>query len=285
MQGLIDHGVAGLHHLNNGHIDCMDSNYKIYFGLGQHLTLINTPEVFKVSVAGIKLGHYLTHTLAPDISNRSFLDIGTGSGVHALLIRALGGHDIIATDISEKSIDQARLHEHINFNQAKISFLVSDLFNNTAGRKFHTIVFNPPGWRTPSPSLLRRLKAIELPGEIPIESMFYGEHVITRFLEDLPQYLEPTGKAIVGLNSLVGIRDVLSRYNQRHNGAPPLVYKLAERHTLPLLYYSANWKACRKHLTKEFEHWSSQDLATYSVDHNGNIYWSYEIIEFSLRTI
>lgn len=280
MQGLIDHGIVTHHPLENENTEHLDDTYEIYFGLGQSLNLVDSTEVFKVSLAGVRLGHYLIQHLDSLTSTKSFLDIGTGSGVHALLMRKIGNNQITATDISKQSIEQAKLHERINFKKNSISFLVSDLFKNIPEQQFQTVIFNPPGWRTPSQSFLKTLKAIDQTGQIPIQAMFYGEKVISRFLDDLPRYLAPEGTAIVGLNSLVGISSVLSTYNKKHKGTPPLAYRLMERHTFPLFYYSPHWKTLRKHLTEEFEHWSKKDLATYSTDQNGNIFWSYEIVEF-----
>lgn len=283
MQGLIDHGAANQNQLNSENIKYSNNKYKIYFGLGQSLSFIHSPEVFKVSLAGVKLGSYLTQSLNSSTANESFLDIGTGSGVHALLMRKLGNKDVTATDICECSIEQAKRHEDINFKKNAISFCVSDLFNSLPERQFQTIVFNPPGWRTPSQSIALRLKCSEQAGGIPVQAMFYGEEVVSRFLQDLPKYLSSTGRAIVGLNSLVGIRDILYNYNKVYNGSPPLAYRLVERHTLPLLYYSNTWQMLSEQLKKEFESWSRQDLAAYSTDQNGNIFWSYEIIEFFHR--
>lgn len=280
MQGLIDHGLAGKHYLKCDEVEYPGDTYTIYFGLGLQLNLIHSPKVFKVSLAGVRLGCYLLRSFSSNRINKSFLDIGTGSGVHALLIRKLGGHDIVATDISEQAIEQAKLHEHLNFKHPAISFYACDLFNNLPERQFETIIFNPPGWRTPSPSLTQRLEIITQTGQLPIQAMFYGEKVIARFLDDLPRYLAPSGRAIVGLNSLVGIRDVLDRYKETHHGAPPLTYRLMERHTLPLLYYSDQWQMTSKLLKREFQHWANHDLASYATDKNGTIFWSYEIIEF-----
>ncbi|AZE83603.1 hypothetical protein C4J98_2190 [Pseudomonas orientalis] len=280
MQGLIDHGLAGHHYLERDEVEYPEDTYRIYFGLGLQLYLIHSARVFQVSLAGVRLGDYLLRSLSSGGSNNSFLDVGTGSGVHALLTRKLGGHDIFATDISQHAIEQAKLHEHLNFKQPAISFCTGDLFDNLPERKFETIIFNPPGWRTPSPSLIQRLDVIAQTGQLPIQAMFYGEKVIARFLDDLPRYLAPAGTAIVGLNSLVGIRDVLDRYKEKHHGAPPLTYRLKERHTLPLLYYSDQWQMTSELLKREFQRWANHDLAAYATDKNGAIFWSYEIIEF-----
>lgn len=285
MRGLIDHGIAGRLLSKNDYQNRREDTYKIYFGLGQSVSLAHAPGVFEVSLAGIRFGNHLVQLLTSNSSayNRSFLDIGTGSGVHALLLRKLGGKDITATDVCEKSITQAKINESINFKQHAISFLVSDLFDGLPERKFQTIVFNPPGWRTPSHALTKRLERQNHVDQLPIRAMFYGEEVLGRFLEQLPNYLDATGMAVVGLNSLAGIRDVLNRYDRNYNNQPPLTYKLVERHTFPLIHYSEQWKSLDKYLKLEFESWSDFDVAAYSIDQSGNIYWPYEIIVFSLR--
>lgn len=285
MRGLLDHGMAGKHHLTNEYANSADDTYKVYFGLGHSLKLINIPTVFKVSLAGLRLGNYLVQSATRETLNKSFLDIGTGSGVHALLMRRLGNSDVNASDISQESIAQAKIHERINFEQGTINFSVSDLFESFTDRQFQTITFNPPGWRTPSSALIQKLEMPSQSGQMPISSMFYGEEVVSRFLEDLPKYLAPRGRAIVGLNSLIGIHDLLNRYNQKHKNTPPLIYKLVERHTFPLLYYTHDWHRLSNSLKNEFENLAKQDLADYATDQCGNIYWSYEIIEFSHSTL
>ncbi|QVM99418.1 methyltransferase [Pseudomonas rhodesiae] len=282
MQGLLDHNeTAAKKHLSTEHIE---NKYKIYFGLGLCINLTHAPKVFKVSQAGIKLGDYLVRSLDSSAFKQSFLDLGTGTGVHALLMRKLGNNDITATDISEISIKQAKFHENLNFKNNKIEFHTGDLFEDLSERRFQTIVFNPPGWRTPSQALINKLRKADPATELPIQAMFYGDEVVSRFLEQLPAHLNSKGKAIIGLNSLIGIQDVLSRYIQKHRGTPPLAYKLIERHTIPLLYYSNAWQSIEKSLKEEFEKWSKQDLAAYSTDAHGNIFWSYEIIELYHRT-
>lgn len=281
MRDLIDRSLGDLHHLQDGLATNIEKTYKVYFGLGQSINLIHSPEVFKVSLAGIKLGHYLVRSFDQSIANRSVLDLGTGSGVHALLMRKLGCSDITATDISKESIKHAIINELANFKDSSISFYTSNLFENVPICKFQTIIFNPPGWRTPSKALVKRLNMKNQPAHLPVNAMFFGDDVIMRFLEDLPRYLDPTGTAIVGLNSLVGIRDVLERYNKKYGGKPPLVYKLVERHDLPPIHYSHQWERLSKYLKEEFYNLAARDLAAYSTDDNGEIYWSYEIVEFS----
>jgi len=44
--------------------------YELYFSLGQNLKLAPTPDVFKVSLTGIKLGNHLVQRLNPKILSR-----------------------------------------------------------------------------------------------------------------------------------------------------------------------------------------------------------------------
>lgn len=113
--------------------------------------------------------------------------------------------------------------------------------------------------------------------------MFYGDSVLLRFLLELPEHLHIKGRAIIGVNSLVGIQDVFGRYRAAHNSSPPLSFKLLERHTFPLLFYSGAWHRMRVNLLQEFSRWCNQNGAAYTMDTRGNLYWSYELIECRIR--
>jgi release factor glutamine methyltransferase len=252
-----------------------------YFGLGHSIRLGGDPHVFKVSLAGLALGACLVKRLGVRDMEGRILDLGTGSGVHALLLRSLGAESIVGTDICPQAVALAQQNEALNFGDRRIVFQVSDLFSSLSPNgTFDTIIFNPPGWRTPSHSLLARLAAIDTAGAMSPRSMFYGDQVLSRFLNEVPRYLSTTGRAIVGLNSMVGIRDVLEQYRGQHDGKPPLQCRLLERHTFPLLYYSPQWEALGDPLLTEFQQWRDQKLAAFSLDRSGGLYWSYEIVEF-----
>lgn len=74
------------------------------------------------------------------------LDLCTGSGIIAITLKKeiVEKHtEIVASDISEKSLSIAIENANNNNNNANITFIKSDLFDNISG-KFDLIISNPP---------------------------------------------------------------------------------------------------------------------------------------------
>lgn len=86
---------------NRAHIALQSGDkgmYSAYFGLGHQVKLQDKPGVFKVSLAGTALGAYLLKGLSQGELTGRLLDVGTGSGVLALLLRSMGAEDITASE-------------------------------------------------------------------------------------------------------------------------------------------------------------------------------------------
>jgi hypothetical protein len=79
-------------------------------------------------------------TVRPE--TESALDLGTGSGIQALLLAA---HikSVTATDINRRALGYGELNAYLN-NRQNIQFLEGDLFAPVAGEQFDLIVSNPP---------------------------------------------------------------------------------------------------------------------------------------------
>lgn len=75
------------------------------------------------------------------------LDLGTGCGIQALHARRFARR-VVATDISERALDYARLNAELNGVDG-IEFRLGDLFAPVAGERFDRIVSNPPFVITP----------------------------------------------------------------------------------------------------------------------------------------
>ncbi|HEY6568230.1 MAG TPA: class I SAM-dependent methyltransferase [Actinomycetota bacterium] len=100
-------------------------------------TLVIPPGVFPPS--GTMLGE---RVLAEVRRADRVLDMGTGSGVHAILAASVA-EDVVAVDINPTALDAARFNAILNGVQDRIQVFESDLFEHVEGR-FDLIVFDPP---------------------------------------------------------------------------------------------------------------------------------------------
>ena len=106
----------------------------------------------------------------PDVRDKSVIDVGTGSGVIALYCASQGAKAVVATDISDKALSNAR--ENL---EDKVEVVKSDLFENVSGR-FDYIVANLP--------ILDEVWDIEQP----------TTSLMGRFLSQCPDHINPKGK-------------------------------------------------------------------------------------------
>ncbi|MER5770837.1 class I SAM-dependent methyltransferase [Streptomyces sp. NPDC001985] len=262
--------------------------YDVRFAGGRHFRMYDDPGTFRVSRAGIALGNHLVRGLDGSESTVRILEIGTGSGAIAMLLRAMGFTSVVATDVCPAAVSTARRNERVNFGDSVIDFHQSDLFPRPASAPpelYDLIVFNPPGWRTPSDALRAQLESRQ--PSLNLEAMFYGDSVLLRFLRQLPDHLAPHGRAIVGLNSLLGIASIFaaSQPPDRPPGAGlALRSQLLERLEFPLLFYTEEWLEARELLFAEFRQGRRDYAATY-VTKGETIHWFYEITEVTVDAL
>lgn len=77
------------------------------------------------------------------------LDLCTGSGAIGISIaKYIEDSNVMATDISNKALQIAKLNAEKNLVHKKMEFVESDLFENIVQNKFNVIVSNPPYIRT-----------------------------------------------------------------------------------------------------------------------------------------
>ncbi|MEM0155503.1 MAG: methyltransferase [Thermoplasmataceae archaeon] len=74
--------------------------------------------------------------------NDSVLDMGTGSGVNAILA-ASKSHNVVAVDVNPFCVKTGSRNADMNCVLPRIEFRESDLFSNVTG-KFDLIIFDPP---------------------------------------------------------------------------------------------------------------------------------------------
>lgn len=134
----------------------------------------------------------------PDLKGKTVLDMGTGTGVIAIVCARKGAEKVIAVDVSEKAIKNAE--ENILTSGLKnIELMESNLYEKTSGT-FHYICANLP---------------------IADDLWSLGEKtgsIIERFLVDSKSHLKQGGKIFIpwiSTSDIESIRAVARRLNYK----------------------------------------------------------------------
>jgi release factor glutamine methyltransferase len=119
------------------------SDGRVYDYLG--LTLVVPPHVQVIESTSDLLGRLVLEEAAP---GQRVLDMGTGSGVNAILA-ATRGADVLAVDINPHAVAAAGANVERNGVADRVAVRESDLFADVDGR-FDLVVFDPPfRWMKP----------------------------------------------------------------------------------------------------------------------------------------
>jgi len=110
------------------------------------------------------------------------LDLCTGSGVLAVFA-AQKARDVVGVDINPRAIEFAKLNSQLNALDHKIEWIVGDLFKPVKGRRFDTVLANPPL----EPTQIGRTNYLHSDGGED------GLTVIRKILSQVPEYLEEHG--------------------------------------------------------------------------------------------
>jgi len=185
-----------------------------------------------------------------EIDGLRVLDLGTGSGVLAILASKLGAGNVVATDISDRAIKIAKRNAEVN--GVEIDFRVGDLFSPVRGELFDLIICNPP--MTPSPIQLRRFTWGGVDGRL----------ILDRIIDEASSHLRRNGRLILPVISLVGI----GRTYQA----------LLERGFIPkILDYRVH--PFGKTLHRLLNHLKSLPDSDYVYDHLGRVCWRLVLFE------
>jgi methylase of polypeptide subunit release factors len=116
---------------------------------------------------------------------RSVLDLGTGCGIQALHASRHAGR-VVATDISARALDFARLNAALN-GVMNIEFRLGSLFDPVVGERFDHIVTNPPFVITP--------RSEGVPAYEYRDGGMVGDALVAEVIAGLAGHLEPGGVA------------------------------------------------------------------------------------------
>ncbi|NKB70117.1 MAG: methyltransferase domain-containing protein [Candidatus Latescibacteria bacterium] len=120
------------------------------------------------------------------MEGRRVLDVGTGTGILALLAARLGAAQVVAVDFNDNAVRNARLNVgSLGFGDRIEVPPPGDLFQPVRGRRFDTILFNAP-WIQGSPQSL-------------YDTALYDPdfQVLDAFLDAAPRYLAPGGSILL----------------------------------------------------------------------------------------
>ena len=146
--------------------------------LGARVTV--PPGVMPVTSMSYVLGEAVRAEVRSD---EFVLDMGTGSGINAILA-ALEGGRVVAVDVSSVALDAARRNAERNAVADRVEVRASDVFDAVPER-FDLIVFDPPyRWFAPRDAL-----------EAAMTDEGYG--AMTRFFGEARTHLAPGGRMLV----------------------------------------------------------------------------------------
>lgn len=116
----------------------------------------------------------------------SILDLGTGCGIQSLHA-ARHARTVVATDISPRALELARLTLALNDEEATVELRQGDLFVPVAGERFDRIVSNPPFVITP--------RGTGAPVYEYRDGGLIGDAIVERVVRGCAEHLVPGGTA------------------------------------------------------------------------------------------
>ncbi|HEX6356595.1 methyltransferase [Actinophytocola sp.] len=144
------------------------------------LSIVVPPGVFPPTAVADLLGNAV---LAEVRDTDRVLDMGTGSGVNAILA-ASRSTDVLAVDLNPTAVAAATANAARNGVADRVTVLESDVFDAVSGR-FDLMVFDPPfRWFAPRDLL-----------EASIADENYG--AMTRFVRSAGDFLAPGGRILM----------------------------------------------------------------------------------------
>ncbi|MEK6855976.1 MAG: HemK2/MTQ2 family protein methyltransferase [Nanoarchaeota archaeon] len=116
---------------------------------------------------------------------KKVLDMGTGSGIQAIVAKKTGAREVIAVDIDVNAVNYVK--------NLGIKTIKSDLFKKIKG-KFELIIFNPP--------YLPEDKVEDLESARITSGGKNGDEIILRFLKECKSHLKSDGIILLLISSL-----------------------------------------------------------------------------------
>lgn len=126
-------------------------------------------------------------------SDVRILDLCTGSGAIGIsLAKYIEKSKVVATDISNKALQIAKLNAERNLTHRKMQFILSDMFEKIDNEKFDVIVSNPPYIKT---DIINKLeKAVQNEPSIALDGGLDGLKFYKIIADNTEKFLKENGK-------------------------------------------------------------------------------------------
>jgi release factor glutamine methyltransferase len=164
-------------------------------------------KVFRIDSLNLKVNNNVFHPLPfdssrilldvikrryPDLSGRKVLDMGTGSGIHAIAC-AQAGALVTAVDINPDAVTCADQNASINSVRDKITFVNCDLFDGINKAGFDLVIFNPPYYS-------------KAPVDMIDKAWFDRDNrVLKQFIGEIAEFLNQDGEVLLILSSRMNL--------------------------------------------------------------------------------
>lgn len=165
-----------------------------------------------------------TETLVEEVINEykekkcEILDLCTGSGAIAIsLAKYINESNIVASDISMKALQIAKLNAEKNLVRKKIEFIESDMFNKIYKDDFDIIVSNPPYIKT---KVIEELdKQVKNEPYIALDGGADGLKFYKIIIENAYKYIKNEGKVFleIGYNQKNELINLFKENNHYEN--------------------------------------------------------------------
>jgi methylase of polypeptide subunit release factors len=191
--------------------DVQDREYHLQ---GEIITLRQHPAVFPPSPFGIRFAKELDLRAGERVA-----DIGTGTGIHAILAAKKGASEVVATDPCEAAVTLTHFNARDLNDVRQVVPLRGSFFANSTG-KFDVITANLPQELVP-PEYLAGLSDAQARG---VDGGGAGGNaLLLDFLEIAHAYMHRSSRLYVIVNTITDYKQTLGRIEQLYR--PRLVWE------------------------------------------------------------
>jgi release factor glutamine methyltransferase len=134
------------------------------------------------------------------------LDLGTGSGILAILAAKKARH-VIAADINPHAVRCTKANASLNNMQGKMDFIQADLFSAFHGAKFDLVLFNAPYLPSEEGEADTWIARAWAGGK-------NGRQVIDRFITLVKKFLAAEGRVFMMQSTLAGVEETLQGFEK-----------------------------------------------------------------------